>query len=123
MVRSVLERRGELALLGALGFSRGAIARLVFAENSFLLVSGVATGATAALLAVAPYLASGAADPPWLPLSLTLGGIVCLGLAAGAVAASIAVRAPLLASLRRELRSPAAPAPPGARSGGRARRP
>ena len=102
MVRSVLERRGELALLGALGFPRGAVARLVFAENSFLLVSGVATGATAALLAVAPYLASGAADPPWLPLSLTLGGIVCLGLAAGAVAASIAVRAPLLASLRRD---------------------
>ena len=102
MVRSVLERRGELALLGALGFSQGAIVRLIFSENSFLLVFGVGTGATAALLAIAPHLASGAADPPWLPLALTLGAIVGLGLAAGGVAANLALRTPLLASLRRD---------------------
>ena len=102
MVRSVIERRGELALLGALGFSQAAVARLVLLENSFLLVFGVGTGATAALLAIAPHLASGAADPPWLPLTLTLGAIVGLGLAAGAVAANVALRAPLLASLRRD---------------------
>ena len=102
MVRSVLERRGELALLGALGFSQASVARLIFLENSFLLLFGVGTGALAALLAISPHLASGAADPPWLPLALTLGAIVVLGLAAGGVAANMALRAPLLASLRRD---------------------
>ncbi len=101
MVRSVLERRGEMALLEALGFARGSISRLVFAENSFLLVFGVVTGTVAALLSVAPHLASGAADPPWAPLLITLGVIVGLGLLAGAAAAAFSLRAPLLPSLRR----------------------
>lgn len=102
MVRSSLERRGELALLEALGFERGSIARLILAENSLLLVFGVVAGAVAALLAVAPHLASGAADPPWLPLLATLGAIVGIGLVAGALAAALSLRAPLLASLRRD---------------------
>ena len=102
LVRSVLERRGEMALLEALGFAKGSISRLIFAENSFLLVFGVATGTAAALLAVAPHLASGAADPPWTALLLTLGAIVGLGLMAGAAAAALSLRAPLLPSLRRD---------------------
>ena len=102
MVRSALERRGELALLEALGFAKGSIARLIFAENSLLLLFGVAAGTIAALIAVAPHLASGAADPPWLPLLLTLGAIVGLGLLAGAAAATLSLRAPLLANLRRD---------------------
>ncbi len=102
MVRSVLERRSELALLESLGFARGAISRLIFAENSFLLLFGVGTGTAAALLAVTPHLASGLADPPWLSLTATLGVIVGFGLIAGAVAVTLSLRAPLLASLRRE---------------------
>ena len=102
MVRSVIERRGELALLGALGFPKASVTRLIFLENSFLLVFGVGAGAAAALLAIAPNLSSGAADPPWLPLTLTLSVIVGLGLTAGALAANVALRAPLLASLRRD---------------------
>ena len=102
MARSVLERRGELALLEALGFASGPIARLIVAENAFLLLFGVGTGTAAALLAVAPHLAGGAADPPWLPLAATLGVVVALGLLAGVVAAVLALRAPLLPSLRRD---------------------
>ena len=102
MVRSALERRGELALLEALGFSKGSIARLIFAENSLLLVFGVVAGTVAAVLAVAPHLASGAADPPWAPLLATLCAIVGTGLLAGAAAATLSLRPPLLASLRRD---------------------
>ena len=102
MVRSVLERRGELALLEALGFARGSISKLIFAENALLLLFGMIAGTGAALLAVAPHLASSAADPPWIPLVLTLGAIMALGLIAGAAAAALSLRAPLLASLRRD---------------------
>lgn len=100
MVRSALERRGELALLQALGFSPSSIARLIFAENSFLLLFGVGAGTAAALLAVAPHLASGLADPPWLPLAATLGAIVGLGLLAGSAAAAVSLRAAVLPGLR-----------------------
>ena len=102
MIRTVLERRRELALLEAVGFARRAISRLILAENSFLLVFGVLAGTAAALLAVAPHLASGVADPPWLALALTLGVIVAVGLLAGAVAAAASLRSPLLADLRRD---------------------
>ena len=102
MVRTVLERRGELAVLEAVGFAPRAISRLIFAENSLLLLFGMGAGTAAALIAVAPHLAGGAADPPWLSLSLTLGVIVGLGLLAGAAAAALSLRAPLLASLRRD---------------------
>src|SRR5207249_3414373 len=57
LVRSVWERRGELALLRALGYRKRALDWLVLAENGFLLVLGLAGGSIAALVAVAPHLA------------------------------------------------------------------
>ncbi len=102
MVRNVVERRGELALLQAVGFGRPAVSHLVLAENAVLLVFGVAAGAGAALLAVAPHLISGLARPPWLSLALTLGAIVAVGLIAGAVAVRRSLAQPLLPSLRSE---------------------
>jgi ABC-type antimicrobial peptide transport system permease subunit len=102
MVRNVLERRGELALLQAVGFGRSSISWLVLAENGFLLVFGMLIGAVAALLAVAPHLLSGQADPPWFSLSATLLLILAVGLAAGALAVTASVRSPLISGLRRE---------------------
>jgi len=102
MVRNVLERRGELALLQAVGFGRSAISWLVLAENGFLLVFGVVIGAAAALLAVAPHLMSGQADPPWFSLSATLLLILVIGLAAGGAAVAATLRSPIVPALRRE---------------------
>ncbi len=102
MVRNVVERRGELALLQAIGFKRAAIGRLVFAENASLLIFGVAAGTIAALLAVAPHLLSGQARTPWLSLTLTLAAVVAVGLIAGVVAVRHSLAQPLLPSLRRE---------------------
>jgi ABC-type antimicrobial peptide transport system permease subunit len=56
LLRGVWERRAELALLQALGFRSGKLARLVLVENAFLLVLGLAAGTVSALLAVAPHL-------------------------------------------------------------------
>ena len=102
MVRSVLERRSELALLQAVGFGRSSIFWLVLAENGFLLVFGTVMGALTALLAVLPHLLSGMAEPPWFSLLGTLLAIVAVGLLAGAAAVAATLKTPLVPALRRE---------------------
>ena len=80
MLRSLIERRGELATLRAFGFRRGRIAWIVIAENGFLLLLGVAIGAVSGLLAVAPHLGAGAGHLSWGPLSATiLAAVLTLG--------------------------------------------
>lgn len=102
LARNVLERRGELATLRAFGFRRSRLARLVVAENGFLLLFGVALGTVSALVAVIPHLAGGDTPFPWMGLALTLLTVLAVGLAAGAVAVSLALRVPLLPALRAE---------------------
>ena len=65
MLRNVLERRSELALLRAVGFRDFPLAWLVLCENALLLGWGLATGAASALLAMLPHLLSTGADVPW----------------------------------------------------------
>ena len=102
MVRNVLERRAELALLQAVGFPAPSISWLVLAENLFLLVFGVLIGVLTASLAVLPHFLSGLAEPPWLSVSITLISIVLVGLIAGALSITVALHAPLAPALRRE---------------------
>jgi ABC-type lipoprotein release transport system permease subunit len=102
LTRNIIERRGELATLRAFGYRRSALARMLLAENGFLILCGLAIGSAAALLAVAPHLFSQGAQIPW-PL---LGGILLLvgivGLLASAVALSFSFRVPLLPALKAE---------------------
>jgi len=102
LLRSVVERRGELAILLALGFRRGQIIAIIVLENGVLLVCGVAVGTVAALVAVAPHLLSVLADVQWLSLSATLLVCVLVGLLACALAAVSAVRGDLVQALRTE---------------------
>jgi ABC-type lipoprotein release transport system permease subunit len=102
VLRNVLERRAELALLAAVGLTRGRIALLLFAEHFALFGAGLAAGVVPALVAVYPALRSPGADVP-------VGGLVAMALAllaAGAlgtlVAAEVGVRGPLVPALRRE---------------------
>jgi ABC-type antimicrobial peptide transport system permease subunit len=102
LLRGVWERRGELALLRALGFRRVTLGWLILAENGFLLLLGLAIGALSALVAVAPHLAAGGGQVPWLRLLALFGVVLVVGLAAGAVAVIGTLRAPLIPALRRE---------------------
>jgi ABC-type antimicrobial peptide transport system permease subunit len=102
LIRSVWERRGELALLRALGFRESALGWLVLTENSFLLVLGLGAGTVTALLAVSPHLLGGTGEVPLLRLLGMLGVVLVVGLAAGSIAVASTLRAPLLAALRRE---------------------
>jgi putative ABC transport system permease protein len=102
LLRSVWERRGELALLRALGFRRLTLIWLVLAENGFLLLLGLVIGTVSALAAAAPHLVRQAAGTPWLELAAVLAATVAVGLIVGAIAAATALRAPLVAALRQE---------------------
>jgi putative ABC transport system permease protein len=102
LLRSVWERRGELALLRALGFRRLTLIWLVLAENGFLLLLGLVIGTVSALAAAAPHLVRQAAGTPWLELAAVLAATVAVGLIVGAIAAATALRAPLVAALRHE---------------------
>jgi len=101
-LRSVLERRSELALLRAVGFRRRVLAGLVLMENALLLIAGLACGVLAALVAVVPHLVTGGATIPWAWLGGMLAMVLVAGLLAGLWAVRAALATPLLAALRGE---------------------
>ena len=103
LFRNALERRKELALLGAVGFRQSHFHTMVLAENVVLLAVGLLSGAAAASVAIAPAIAERGGRLP-----LTSGGLLLLfavfvaGVLSSAVAARAVTRASLLASLRSE---------------------
>ncbi|TXT16874.1 MAG: hypothetical protein FD138_4669 [Planctomycetota bacterium] len=102
VLRNVIERRAELALLRAVGFRPSAIRRLVLFENAFLLACGLFVGTASALLAMLPHLLSTGADVPWLSGTGLLLGIFAAGLLSASAATIEAVRMPIVATLRGE---------------------
>lgn len=99
-LRSVMERRKELALLRATGFRRGRLMQLVICENALLLAGGLLLGVLTSLVAVFPHLIEGRAIVPWGFLATTLTVILLFGLLSGMAAVTATVRAPLLSALR-----------------------
>ena len=102
MLRNVLERRSELALLRAVGFRDALVAELVLFENALLLGWGLATGTASALLAMLPHLLSTGADLPWRDVAIILVVVFIAGMVGALVAVRGALRTPVLATLRAE---------------------
>jgi putative ABC transport system permease protein len=102
VLRNVLERRKELALLRAVGYRPGHLAAMVLAENVLLLILGLATGAACALLAVAPAVVERGGQFPIRSVALLLGAVLITGLVASLIATAAALRSPLLVALRSE---------------------
>jgi ABC-type lipoprotein release transport system permease subunit len=106
--RNVMERRGELGLMRAVGFSTRQLRALVLWEHWFLLAMGLGVGVAAGLAAALPGLrgagGAGAAGSrfPWAPLACTVLAIAASGLAWTALAAAFATRGRLIAALRNE---------------------
>jgi len=102
VARHVLERRGELGLMQALGFLPAALRRLVLGEHVFLLVAGLLLGVVCALIAVWPGMSQGGGDLPIGFLGALLSGVLIFGLLTCWLAVTSAVRGRLLESIRRE---------------------
>lgn len=102
MLRNVIERRGELALLRAVGFRRAHVAIIVLWENAILIAWGLCAGTAAALLAMLPHLLGTAADVPWDGLAALLATVFAVGMLAALGAVREAVQLPILSTLRGE---------------------
>ncbi|MCR9201797.1 MAG: FtsX-like permease family protein [Planctomycetaceae bacterium] len=101
MVRNIVERRREIALLQAIGFPQRRIGRIIMMENNVLLIWGIGVGAASALLAMLPHLRSTGGDLPWQSLCLTLAAVLIVGM----LACVFAVRTAAHISIRENLTS------------------
>ena len=102
LLRNVLERRRELALLRAVGYRSTHLSLMVIAENAFLLFVGLVTGTVCAVLAIAPAWLERGGQWPVASLGGLLVAVAVTGLAASVLATVAAWRLPLLESLRAE---------------------
>lgn len=102
VLRNVLERRSELAVLRAIGFRQEGLRRLLFTEHVLLLALGLLSGVIAAVLAVLPALRAPGAEVPVASLALTLLVVLASGLLWTLGATAMALRGPLLDALRND---------------------
>ncbi|MGE3511682.1 MAG: FtsX-like permease family protein [Vicinamibacterales bacterium] len=103
LLRNVLERRRELALLAAVGYRRSHFVLMAAAETLLIVLGGLGIGAICAAIAIAPAAAERGAR---VPLSggalLLLGSVFAVALLSSVAAMAAATRSPLLNALRSE---------------------
>ncbi|MCA9191689.1 MAG: ABC transporter permease [Planctomycetales bacterium] len=101
-LRSVMERRHELSLMRAIGFSAPRIHRILILEAVLLLAGGILIGLVSAGIALLPYIYKTGVN--WSLLSPV--GLIALTLAVGILAAlyasMAAMKQPILEGLRSE---------------------
>jgi hypothetical protein len=102
LLRNVLERRRELALLGAVGFRRRHIFAIILSEQVLLLTWGLAIGAACAIVAVLPAIREHGGQLPAAGAALLVVAVFAAGLLSSTVATRAALRTPLLEALRSE---------------------
>ena len=102
VLRNVMERRNEFAMMRAIGFGRGRIRRMILTENAFLLLMGLGWGVVSSLAALLPVLMQPGNETPLLAIVLLVATILASGLTWCWLAAWRAMRGVLAESLRTE---------------------
>jgi ABC-type antimicrobial peptide transport system permease subunit len=102
VLRNLQERRGELALLLAVGFRKRTLHWLVLSEHGALLGLGLSVGIFAAVIAILPALLAPGSVIPYGSLAATLLAVLLNGLIWTWVATCFALRGRLLTALRNE---------------------
>jgi len=102
VLRNMLERRNELAMLRAVGFNRPTLKRMVLYEHSGLMLGGLVCGVVAALVAIGPALKAPGTAVPYLSLTITVAAIAASGIVWIWVAATFALSGKMLDALRSE---------------------
>ena len=101
LIRNVLERRRELALLSAVGYSGPALQSLVLRENLFVLAAGLGIGTICAVIAILPALGARGGSLPLGRMAMLLAAVFGTGLAAVWLAARSALKRQALTSMLR----------------------
>jgi ABC-type lipoprotein release transport system permease subunit len=101
VLRNALARRGELAMLRAVGFSRRAVWSLLLGEQAVLAGAGLAVGLGASAGAVGPLARAVPASLGWA-LAAVVGAALAVAVASAALAGRAAMAGELLDALRDE---------------------
>lgn len=101
LFRNIIERRGQLATLRAFGFRIQLLFRMLLLESCFILTVGMLIGIAAGVVAI---ISSQGHLPsfPWISLTITLLLIFLFGIISNCIAVSVALRSPLLSTLKSE---------------------
>jgi len=102
VVRNIMERRGELAVLWAVGFENSAIRGMLLTEHAGLLVMGILCGLVAAIVSAGPVIQSAGKQLPYISLGATVLVMLVLGMLWIAMAGLLALRGERLGALRSE---------------------
>jgi ABC-type antimicrobial peptide transport system permease subunit len=102
LARNVLERRREIGLLRAVGFSPADIRSMVLSEGMALVAGGLLLGAGCALVAITPALRDRAQSVPWAGLLGLLAGVMITGLMASLLAIRLTANTPVTSAIKSE---------------------
>jgi len=102
VLRNVLDRRGELAVLLAVGFRPRLLHRVVLVEHVCLLFAGLLAGLAAATLSVVPQMKLSGTRVPFGWLGLLILAVLINGIVWTWLATQVAMRGKLLEALRNE---------------------
>ena len=102
LARNVLERRRELGLLGAVGFTPRHLRTLVTAESLLLVVVGLVIGTVAALVAIAPAVIERGHTLPFAGLAGLLAAVIATGLLSSLAAVRLATSVNTVEALKAE---------------------
>jgi ABC-type antimicrobial peptide transport system permease subunit len=102
LLRNVEERKQEIAIYQAIGFKHAFILKLVFAENLFILLSGIGIGLLAAFAGILPSFFSPAFQLPATFLLVIILMVLLSGMAWIYFPLKSALRKDLIKGLRKE---------------------
>lgn len=101
-LRNIVERRRELALMQAVGYSRNRITLMLTIETTIILGMGLLLGVLAAAIALVPFVLETGPQIVVLTPVLSLVLVLLVGFVAAAFAAQRATKQNVLAGLRSE---------------------
>jgi len=102
LLRNMIDRKPELALMSALGFTKKQLFDLVLRENLFLLLSGITIGILAAIVGILPSILSPSFEVPGTFVFILIVAVLISGLAWIYFPTKISLKSVPIKALRRE---------------------
>jgi putative ABC transport system permease protein len=102
LARNVLERRKEIGLLSAIGYSPSNIRGMVLSEGMAMVVGGLTIGTVCAAIAILPALRDRAQSLPLGSLALLLLVVIATGAVASLIAINLTTRTPVVRAIKSE---------------------